>query len=401
MLKIKNKKYLIGIAFFVMMVSIFLTPFASVRADGTWSDEKDDLKCFTKAQLEAFGIILEDEDPSDANELIQAIENYWDVGTWSATPDCIDMLKIEVTELGDMATLTITVEGNVKDCSQVAFLIFGNCSGNPWGMYIYYNSGGTGGGETEMFHYTDEEGNSVSGTPDISGSEVEVSYPQVENCQLNILALTYNKYSELVCADMFPDESSFSSDPDDPATGGPGDSTYTGIDPITMFFDWLAGVIFGVMCGRLDYLMLMSIFIVLCKVLIDRKNRAALIIGIIFSIIVFWSLIWYSLYINFLSTDPLLTFSVMSILDFITCIFFMAFLLFTYANRFNVLNDNEWSFFFGYALMFIESILFMTPNYFYYCSGQPTLSLIIEILLLLPFIGALYLTEKLSKGRLK
>lgn len=392
------KHAVLALFMLVTLISVIIP----ARADyGNWTDDKDDIRCFTKAQIQAFGIIIEEAAPENADQLIEQINNYWTVGTLSATPDCIDMLKVTITELGDMATLSITMEGNIKDCDIVAIYLYGNCTGTPWGLRIIYSSGGLGGGETSQYDYVDEEGTTHSGTPEIDGSEISVEYPNVENCNINILAMTYNTHSEILCCDKFPDPSSFTPGGGDGSGSGSVPIPYVGWDPITGFFDTIAGFMFGWLCGRLPYLLLMAIFLTVTKVLMDRKNIVALIFGMILSIISFWSLFWYLIDINFLAVDPLFTVSLMSILDLIICGLYLLFVLLTYGNRFGDLDDNEWTFYMAFAMIFIESLLFLSPFYFYYCYGQPTLSLIIEFVFLAIFIMTFYLTEKFSKGRLK
>jgi hypothetical protein len=115
-----------------------------------------------------------------------------------------------------------------------------------------------------------------------------------------------------------------------------------------------------------------------------------------------WLTIVYFLDIDIFVEDPIFeTFSMIGILDMLTSVFFVVYICFQYLNNFNYSDDNTWTFAVAYAMMIIESALFLTPWGFYSCAGQPTITLIVLILMVTASFIAFGLTEKYSTGRLR
>lgn len=407
----KNAKLeILTLGFIIILFSSFsLMLFA--KADSSYSDSVDDLRCFTEDDIENIEEFFDDvEDPRDIADTVLEI---WDTGTISATPDCVDMTLISFEdEWGDNVKLTITVEGQFSDCPFAVFLIWGNCSEGDFIAFIMIETTMDEGGNQETnsyYGYANEDGDEDSGNADMNEgmNEVSITYPEPDvDCSLFIMGMATDETHELLCIDLFPN-SLYESNPFDPTDPNnpffeepEGENQYNGWDPITNFIDNVSYLIFGVMCGRLGFLLLISMLTIVFKVIVDRKNEVVRSLGGVGEAFVAWVTVWYMFDINFSVPDPVLEFSLLALLDMLTCVFILVFVAYTFANQYKYVNDGEWSWVLAYAFMIIETVLFLTPWWFYSCAGQPTLTLVYQIICLIPCVAAFFVTEYYSKGRL-
>jgi hypothetical protein len=393
----KKKKAIIAGVLGLCMVGLIIGVAAE---DYSYTDPADDIICMTAAQwMEIAEGYDFDEAPSDFEVFLEYLDEAAEVGAISATPDCIDILTV-VWSVGDPnTTLTITMEGNIHDCDYVQIMLLGNCSGEMLGFSYRYMTG-----EGEEIGYVDADGNFTESEGGVSGESVSWEFPTddltfTEDCSFFLIAFTLSgsfddPESLLICFDYL-------------GTGiyadrfNPGAGSYTGWDPITEFLDTVAEFIFWFMCGRLPYLTLMALLIIIAKLLMDRKNPYLHWTGFGLGVVELWSLFWYFLDINLLSPDPIFGISLMAIFDIITCICFILFIIVSYANTYNLLDDNEWLYYFGIALMLVQSLLFLLLPFFYYCAGQPTYSILALCIILVVCIILFIISEKHSKPRLK
>lgn len=401
-------KILMGSMFLIALLLI-LTPIA--RADSSYTDPIDDIRCFTEEDIEDlegyFGDEGELDDPSD---FVDIVLDLWDSGTISATPNCIDMTLITLEDVwGDRVKLTITVEGAFSDCPFAMFLIWGNCSDNDY-LAIITIATNEGGGTTAHYGYVNEDGDNDSGNADMNSDmdEVSMTYPRPDgSCSLFIMSVATDESHELLCIDLFPNSlyepNPFNpSDPNNPFNNEPtGGQYYNGWCPLTNLVDNLAQYMFGlIMCGRLAFLLISAISVVIFKILIDRKNNVVKGLGAIGDGFMVWILAMYALDINLATPDPVLDFSLLALIDLLSCIFLLVFVAYSYLNQFKWVNDGEWSWVLAYAFTLINTALFFSPWWYYECSGSAFLTLVIQIIALIPCVIALFLTEKYSKGRL-
>lgn len=405
----KNTVKILTASFIITVLIIFTTP---VRGDDTsYTDPVDDLRCFTEDDIENIEEFFDDMD--DPRDIADAVLEIWDAGTMSATPDCIDMTLISFEEVwGDKVKLTITVEGQFSDCPFAVFLIWGNCSEGDYIAFIMIETTTSEGGSTETnayYGYANEDGDEDSGNADMNEgmNEVSITYPEPEaDCSLFIMGMATDETHELLCIDLFPNSlyevNPFDpTDPNNPFFNEPvSEIRYNGWDPVTNFVDNVAYLVFGMMCGRLGFLLILATLVIAFKILIDRKNDVIMGIGAIGEGFTAWITLWYLLDINMMVPDPVLEFSLLGLLDILSCVFILVFVAYTFMNQYKFVNDGEWSWVLAYAFMIIETCLFLTPWWFYSCNGQPTLTLTYQIIALIPCVIAIFMTEYYSKGRL-
>lgn len=409
-LKGKNFQTVFLATFLAIILSSFFVALASA-ASISYPDPTDDLRCFTEDDLEGLEDMWgEGESPEHPSEIVDAVLSVWSEGTMSATPDCIDMISVTLEEVwANDVKLTIEVEGSFDDCPMAIFLLWGNCSGNEYViaiMIVTEIDEGDMESTSAYYSYVDENDNHQSGNADMDSGmdEVSVTYPKPEeDCSLVILGLAMDSTGAVLCCDLFPNALY-----ENPSSGGgeggfqehTGSEYYDGWDPITNFFDNLAQFLFFFMCGRLGFLYLMGLFVIAFKLMMDRKNMIVANIGMVGNALTMWLMLWYMIEIDIMVADALLDFSLLGLLEFLACLFFIIFVVYTYANHYGFVNDGEWSFVLAYAFMIIEAGMFMTPIYFYECAGQPYLTLVLQIIT----VGAsgilLGFSEKYSKGRL-
>lgn len=401
-------KITMGCAF---LIALILATMPIARADASYTDPADDLRCFTEEDIEDLDDYFGDEgELDDPSEFVDIVLDIWDSGTISTTPDCIDMTLITLEDVwGDEVKLTITVEGVFSACPFAIFLIWGNCSDNDYLAMIMIET--NQGGETSAYYgYVDEDGNADEGNADMNGdmNEASMTYPKPDgSCSLFIMGMATDETRELLCVDLFPNslyEPSNPFNPDDPNNPffnePEGENQYSGWDPVTNFVDNISYLLLGIMCGRLGFLLLITILVIAFKVFIDRKNNVIRVIGAIGEGFTTWITLWYLLDINMAVPDPVLEFSLLSLLDVLSCVFILVFIAYTFLNQFKYLNDGEWSWVLAYAFMMIETVLYLTPWWLYACAGSSTLTLTYQIIALIPCVLAIFMTEYYSKGRL-
>lgn len=266
------KKYniILTSTFIFVLISTNIT-MVLATGDLEWSDPTDDLRCFTEDQIREIDEDWEDDDPDQTAIKIREI---WATGTKSATPDCIDMTKIELFYEPPSMRLVITVQGSFDDCSEVFILIWGNCTlGSGFAGVIVIGSE-TGSNETVGLYYFVNDNNVTSnGEADITQSSVEVEFPSSwwdsEDCSLNILtgAMTGTGDEERLCIDIFPN-----SYVGEFGTGGTADTT---TNPITSLLNNIFSIITTFLLTNLPIILILIILIVIAIFIYHfaTKNR--------------------------------------------------------------------------------------------------------------------------------
>lgn len=385
----------------VLVSSIIITTLivsVSALPTYTYSDPADDIYCLSA--LEYILLVGEMDMPDSISDISDVLDDIISDSDPSTGPDCIDMIEVEIRVLDPNSTMIITMEGNIADCEYVQIFVWGNCSGEAFGMNAIYSSGNMGMDEEESFSFTvDGETNETEGS--ISGAEISWdfptdSYPFDEDCSLLIVAMTFQgdpaEWEDMtICFDVFPNEAF--------GDGGNGGS-YEGWDPITEFFDTISSIIFWFMCGRMAYIYFMIILIFIAKIMMDRKNQYVRYSGMGLMGVSIWSMIWYTLEINLLG-DPLFGWSIPSYMDLVIMVSLIAFALIQFANNFNFLDDNIWLLTLAFSLSLSETFLYLTPLYYYFCRGDVIIALVVQIIVFIVAIVGMYITEKYSKKRLK
>lgn len=267
-----NKKRTICFGILFVLVFILLsTPVLAATIDLSWNDPKDDIRCFTEDQLEGFED--EYEDPESPEEILEALREFWTEGELSTGPNCIDMIKIELKEVGLNIKLTITVEGNITDCEKVMIIIGGNCSdGNGIAGIGVYQEGM--GGSDNHYVFVDGEGNPLSnGTMDIDGGGVEMEFPASawgnESCSLYIFMITTCD-DDLLCVDIFPNRVV-----GEPSSSGSGTTDAEWTDP---FSDLFANLFYWLVAywGWILIVSLVIVVILVILVLIWKNKKIKL-----------------------------------------------------------------------------------------------------------------------------
>lgn len=195
------------------MVSTFLSSFllftsfllllapVPVRADHSWTDPEDDIRCFTEDDVDDFDFGFEGD--ATAEDIVKAVKTIWSRGSVSATPDYIDMTKIITTDWSDTTTMQIYVQGLMGQGCKL-FVIYGKCVGvdTDYGLMVLV------GCVEDIYRYTDESGTTITGTPDVHMHYVEFTYPNSaeSDCDLTILAIDLAESHS--CADIFPNSGS-------------------------------------------------------------------------------------------------------------------------------------------------------------------------------------------------
>jgi hypothetical protein len=190
----------------VLVVLSFQTAILARASVVSYTDPRDDIRCFTGEQLEEYEWDYYSDDPQD---IIDSIEEFWSHGTQSQTPDCIDMLLITVDDEysgNSSVRITIQVEGRFADCAEALFLIYSNCSDDSYvlGWIAVYTEWGETYVEAGYLSSESEDTEEMHVNLNEAGNELAFVMPRTDDdCCLNILGFTWNDAGDVLCADLF------------------------------------------------------------------------------------------------------------------------------------------------------------------------------------------------------
>lgn len=197
MLKNKlNRRTVFGFSVSCLLLFLYFFSLTTiVRADGLYVDPVNDLVCFTEDQLSEFEEMY--DDPESAEDLFEILVDIWAQGEISATPDCIDMTYIAISEVGGNYVLTIYVQGAITDCDRIAIYMWGNCSGGSFTVLGLIETGAEG--VSGQYWFRDSDGNEATGSISMGTTSFSMTFPKTQDdCSLNILLINEN------CGDVFP-----------------------------------------------------------------------------------------------------------------------------------------------------------------------------------------------------
>lgn len=424
--KKSNKKSSLVLSL-VVAVLVLSTIMLFTRADTIVlvTDDADDVYCMTGTEWYAFwSSYVEEGEEINIETVDEFIDLFDDLNAEAtgpyATPNCIDIIQVTLNTGDPNATLSITMEGEISDCSNVNIIGWSNCSGLGDGFAFSMTFAQVAGYSYGEFWVSDGSSSQVAGS--IDGAEITWEFDndlvsEEENCCMIIWAFTMTGDAEdldnaQICWDWASscgsqDSNSTTSD-DSSSTPLPSsecpfsnafDDNYASIDPITSFFRDFAKILFPNTCGNIAFIWLMIAIIVIGKVLLDRRQRWLFIPGIIILVIPMWPLISFGITIS-LTGDPYITWSWIGILYLITVVCLATFIPFQFANRWASRDDQIGLMAAAMILISMVAIGYVLPWYYYSCSGNHSFTLIINFVMMAVTLVGLLLTEKYSKGRL-
>lgn len=198
-----------------MLFLSFFTFAFSVNAYSVWTDPANDIKCFTDDQWAQYEAIF--DKPETPEEVYEILRLVWNEGETSNGPNCIDMIRITLSESGGNYHLTVITQGPITECDRVNILVWGDCAGDGFTL-VGVIMKGSGGSYSGSFYYHDADTN-TTGSINLGSSSFDMIFPKVDDtdCALYILLTTGH------CGDVFPN-SAFDQDDE---TGGTGDTSTT------------------------------------------------------------------------------------------------------------------------------------------------------------------------------
>lgn len=216
----KNRKLLLSSSFISLMVLSFLTLTFSVRAYSVWTDPINDIKCFTDEQWAQYEEIF--DEPESPREVYEILRLVWNEGQTSDGPNCIDMIRITLSESGGNYHLTVIVQGVITDCDRVNILIWGDCAGDGFTLIGVIMEGS--GGHSGAFYYQDSEVN-TTGSINLGSNSFDMTFPKIDetDCSFYVLLTTGH------CGDVFPN-SAFNQDDETDGTSETDETTTDATD---------------------------------------------------------------------------------------------------------------------------------------------------------------------------
>ena len=320
------------------------------------SDPSDDLYQITALD---FLYVLGDEYPDipqDASDITDIVSKMISRSREVSTPSRIDLREIKIHHgpLNDF--IEINMQGDIDDGNYVLIYAFIESHvNNGWiGMQMELDE------DEENFLYRANGGIAEdNATGDFTGNTAWMAFNQThyyytEGDTVLVISITgrgnfNDPFQSLIYFDFCPN----SEVDEDEITG-----TYAGTDPITQFFDDIAGFLFGyIFDGAIPFFILMALFLVLGQFLFDRKNIYAHWVGFAVLLFVCIPIVMYAISINLVGIMGIP--NLLGILEIFVLIFFLVFVTCSLLNNWQVFKRYLWAILVAFALIDVEQIVYM------------------------------------------
>jgi hypothetical protein len=320
------------------------------------SDPSHDLYQITALD---FLYVLGDEYPDiprDASDITDIVTKMISRSREVSSPSRIDLREIKIHHgpLNDF--IEINTEGDIDDGNYVLIYAFIESHvNNGWiGMQMELDE------DEENFLYRANGGIAEdNATGDFTGNTAWMAFNQThyyytEGDTVLVISITgrgnfNDPFQSLIYFDFCPN----SEVDEDEITG-----TYAGTDPITQFFDDIAGFLFGyIFDGAIPFFILMALFLVLGQFLFDRKNIYAHWVGFAGLLFVCIPIVMYAISINLVGIMGIP--NLLGILEIFVLIFFLVFVTCSMLNNWQVFKRYLWAILVAFALIDVEQIVYM------------------------------------------